>query len=196
MITGIILASGFSNRMGKDKLLIEIEGEKTIERVINACIKSKLDKIIIIYRNEKIKHIANRYGIKAIQNNKADRGQSESMKIGIRNTGKKNSYMFIVGDQPYLDSDTINRLIKEYKDSKSTIAIPYYRKKRGMPLILSNIYRDELLNVSGDKGGRDVIKRNLSDVHIVNIDDEKIGIDIDSIEDLNRLRSFLYDYTF
>lgn len=196
MITGIILASGFSNRMGKDKLLIEIEGEKTIERVINACIKSKLDKIIIIYRNEKIKHIADRYGIKAIQNNKAYKGQSESMKIGIRNTGKKNSYMFIVGDQPYLDSDTINRLIKEYKDSKSTIAIPYYRKKRGMPLILSNIYRDELLNVSGDKGGRDVIKRNLSDVHIVNIDDEKIGIDIDSIEDLNRLRSFLYDYTF
>lgn len=60
------------------------------------------------------------------------------MKIGIRNTGKKSFYMFIVGDQPYLDADTINRLIKEYKDSKSTITIPYYRKKRGMQYIGRN----------------------------------------------------------
>ena len=46
MITGIILASGFSRRMKADKLLIDIEGSALIERVIKACVDSRLDDII------------------------------------------------------------------------------------------------------------------------------------------------------
>ena len=57
MITGIIMASGFSKRMKTDKLTIEIEGMKIIERVIEATISSKLDKIILVYRTEEIRLI-------------------------------------------------------------------------------------------------------------------------------------------
>ena len=187
MITGIILASGFSNRMGKDKLLIEIKGEKIIERVINACIQSNLNKVILVYREQDIKEIAKKYKIKVIQNNQAYKGQSESMKIGIRNTDDDSSYMFIVGDQPFINPETINRLIKEYKDSKSTITIPYYGRERGMPIIISNIYKDELLNVTGDKGGRDIIEKYLQKARIVNIENIKIGKDIDEPQDLDKL---------
>ena len=47
MITGIILASGFSRRMKRDKLLMEIDGIKMAERVIQACNKSSLDDLIL-----------------------------------------------------------------------------------------------------------------------------------------------------
>ena len=55
MITGIILlASGFSiRRMKKDKLLMDIDGEKIVERVIRACVESDLGfEIILIHRKE------------------------------------------------------------------------------------------------------------------------------------------------
>lgn len=191
MITGIILASGFSNRMGKDKLLIEIEGQKTIERVIKACTKSNLDKVILIYRKEEIKEVSEAYKIQAIENKEAHIGQSQSMKLGIKNTDANSSYMFIVGDQPLIDYKTINRLIQEHKESNKTITIPYYNGKRGMPVIISKIHKDELLRVRGDKGGRDMIKRYPENIHIVNIEEEELGIDIDSNEDLNRLKNFL-----
>ena len=75
MITGIIMASGFSNRMGKDKLLIEINGKKIIEWVIIALKDSNLDEIILVYRTEEIKKIGESYGIKTVLNPNAHLGQ-------------------------------------------------------------------------------------------------------------------------
>ena len=187
MITGIIFASGFSRRMGKDKLLLEIEGEKIIERVIRASVESDLDGVILVYRKDEIKEIGKNYGLKTIYNHKADKGQSESMRLGIKNTIESSSYMFIVGDQPFLNSDIINKLIYEYKSSKSSILIPYYNGERGMPMIMSNIYKDELLNVVGDKGGRDIVRKYSHNVHKVNIEEERLGIDIDTIDDLTKI---------
>lgn len=184
MITGIILASGFSNRMGKDKLLIEIEGEKMIERVIKSSIKSELDELIIIYRSDQVKKIADKFNIRAIYNANADKGQSEAIKLGIRNVDPSSSYMFILGDQPFINSETIDLLIKKHREFKTTITIPHYNGKRGMPSILSNRYRDELLNISGDIGGRDLVKKHIKDANIVNITHSRLGVDIDSPEDI------------
>lgn len=184
MITGIILASGFSTRMGEDKLLLEIDGESIIEKVIRAAKKSSLDRLILVYRKEQVGLIGKKYGVKSIYNEKADLGQSQSMKLGIIEAGKTDAYMFIVGDQVFLTAQLINKLIEEYEVCKSTIVIPYFNGKRNMPMIMSSLYKDELLNVVGDKGGRDIVRDNSDQVKQINIEDAKLGIDLDTPEDL------------
>lgn len=187
MITGIILASGFSRRMGRDKLLIDIDGEKIIERVIEACCKSKLDDIILIYRSEEIKEIAIKYNIKTIYNENAHLGQSEGLKLGVKAAIHAESYMFLVGDQPFLTSEIINKLIGEYNQRDSSIILPYYNGHRGMPMIISSLYKEELLDIVGDKGGRDIIRNNPSEVKKVYIEGKNLGIDIDTLDDLKKL---------
>lgn len=191
MITGIILASGFSRRMKRDKLLMEIEGMKLIERVIEACINSNLDDIILVYRVDDLKKIGEKYSIKSIYNEKAHLGQSEGLKLGVREATRADSYMFLVGDQPFLTSELINTLIKEYKESYLPILVPYYNGHRGMPMIISSIFREELLNITGDKGGRDIVQKNISKVKKIYIEEEKLGMDIDNEEDLNILKESL-----
>lgn len=184
MITGIILASGFSRRMGKDKLLLEIDGEKIIEKVVRVCSESNLENIILIYRTIEVKIIGDKYGIKTVYNQNADLGQSEGMKVGINESGNVESYMFFVGDQPFLTSELINKLIKEYIWAKSSILVPYYNGSRGMPMIISYIYKEELLSVVGDKGGRDIVDKHILEAKKVHIEEGKQGIDIDTPEDL------------
>ena len=46
-ITGIILAGGKNSRMGSEKGLLEVEGKKIIERIIQE-VKQVLDEIMII----------------------------------------------------------------------------------------------------------------------------------------------------
>ena len=191
MITGIILASGFSRRMKRDKLLMEIEGKKLIESVIEACINSNLDDIILVYRVDDLKKIGEKYSIKSIYNEKAHLGQSEGLKLGVREATRADSYMFLVGDQPFLTSELINTLIKEYKESYLPILVPYYNGHRGMPMIISSIFREELLNITGDKGGRDIVQKNISKVKKIYIEEEKLGMDIDNEEDLNILKESL-----
>ncbi|WP_353094529.1 nucleotidyltransferase family protein [Tissierella praeacuta] len=188
MITGIILASGFSRRMKKDKLLIEIDGNKLIERVIKACVGSNLDEIILVYRIDEVKEIGEKYNIKTIYNENAHLGQSEGLKLGVKESIGSKSYMFLVGDQPFITSELINRLIKEYNNSDLPILVPYYNGHRGMPMIISSIFKEELLRITGDKGGRDIVKSNIPKVKKVYIEEERQGMDIDSLEDLEALK--------
>jgi len=182
MITGIILASGFSRRMKRDKLLIKVDRESIIERVIKACINSKLDDVILVYRSKEVKEIGEKY------NKDAYLGQSQALKLGMNEAIEANDYMFLVGDQPFLTSEIINILIEEYYNSNLPILVPYYNGIRGMPMIISSIFKEELLKITGDKGGRDIVEKNIFRVKKVYIKEEKIGMDIDTPEDLNIIK--------
>ncbi len=185
MITGIILASGFSNRMGKDKLLMKIKGMPMIEIVIQQAIKSKLDEVILVYRVNEVKKLGIKYGVKLVYNPKAHLGQSEGLKLGIKEA-KPGAYMFLMGDMPFITEDLINRLIGEFIEDESNIIVPYYNNKRGMPTIFPYELREELLTIEGDIGGREVIKNNPFLVKKVYIDNCILGLDIDTQEEYKR----------
>lgn len=188
MVIGIILASGFSRRMGKDKLLMEIDGVKMIESVIKKAKDSSLDEIILIYRKERVGNIGREYNIKTLYNPRAGLGQSEGLKLAVKNASDWAAYMFLVGDQPFITSLLIDSLINEYKRDEESIIVPYYDGKRGMPTIFPSSFREELLKIKGDKGGRDIIDKNPFSIRKVYIDNEELGFDIDSLEDLKKYK--------
>lgn len=184
MITGIIMASGFSKRMGHNKLLHKVDGVRIIERVIRNCKGSSLDEIMLVYRDKEIGDIGKGYDIKTIYNPKAILGQSESMKLGIKAAGEYSEFMFLMGDQPFITKGLINQLINEHINNEQYIIVPYYNNKRGNPTIFPSRFREELLNVEGDKGGRDIINKYNFLVKRIDVADEKLGRDIDREEDL------------
>lgn len=189
MITGIIMASGFSKRMERNKLTLKINEDFVIERVIKAAKESKLDDIILVYHHEKIREIGLKYGINTVYNSCPEKGQSESMKIGINaSTSKTKAFMFMVGDQPLLDFQTINILIDHFNSSNSEIVVPIFNKKRGNPTVFSSKFKKELLKVEGDKGGRTIIEKNINQVKFVNIENTKAGLDIDTWDEYLRVK--------
>ncbi len=187
MISGIIMASGFSSRMGQNKLLMEIGGESILERVIKACKDSLLDEIILVYRQDEIKKLGEKFGLITVYNSDAEKGQSSAVIHGVKSSRNGNGFMFFVGDQPYLDSGVINNLIQEYKKSQNMIVAPYYNHKLGMPIIFPPIFKDALLKVEGDKGGRQIIKDYPDLVKKIFYKDELKGIDIDTFEDYTKI---------
>lgn len=189
MISGIILGSGFSKRMKTNKLIIEVDGTSIIERVINAAKESLLDEIILVYRTEEIKKIGEKHNIKTLYNANAHLGQSESVKLGIKESGDCEGYMFLVGDQPFLNKDVIDRLIKTYRENPKMIVVPFFNNAFGMPIIFPSYFKEDLLKIQGDKGGREIIQGNPHLLKKVHFRDEILGFDVDTIEDLNRINN-------
>lgn len=188
MITGIIMASGFSKRMNKDKLTLSIDGELIIEKVIKAARSSKLDEIILVYQKDQIKEVASKYDIKTVFNPSPEKGQSESMKLGIRASDlNTKAFMFIVGDQPLLNFQTIDIIIDVFNKNNIEIVVPIYNGEKGSPTIFSSNLKDELLKVEGDKGGRKIIQEMLDRVKYVSIEDYKVGLDIDTWDEYQQL---------
>ena len=90
--------------------------------------------------------------------------------------------MFLVGDQPFLSHETINRLIEVFNRDKKCIIIPVYSGTRGNPVIFPAFLKKELLGLEGDCGGRIVAEGMESLVKLVPLEDGLEGMDIDTRE--------------
>jgi len=189
MISGIILASGFSKRMEQEKLLLPVDGIALVERVIRAARASRLDDIILIYQKEEIKNIGRKYGISTVYNGRAGEGQSAAIKLGINAAQPKtDAFMFMVGDQPFLTPSTINILMDTNKCDPHSIIVPVYNGIRGNPVLFPAAMKDLLLDLDGDRGGRVLIEKMPDRVNLVSIDEEMLGTDVNTAEDYFRIK--------
>ena len=66
-MNGIILAAGFSRRMGDNKLLMEYKGKTIIESVIETIKKSKVTNLILVAKDDKIIEIGKKLNIKTVK---------------------------------------------------------------------------------------------------------------------------------
>ncbi|SEG15677.1 selenium-dependent molybdenum hydroxylase system protein, YqeB family [Caloramator fervidus] len=186
MVSIVILASGFSKRMNENKLLLEYKGLPLIEWVIRNAKNSKADEVLIVYKDDEVKKIAERYSVKPIYNINPEYGQSQSIKLGFENVNVKDGVMFLPGDMPLFSCDYINNLIDEYEKNKE-ITVPFILNTIKAPCIFPYIYKDEFLDLKGDIGGKVIIKRFEEKLNRVYFKDIKIFYDVDYKEDIKRL---------
>lgn len=186
-MNGIILASGFSNRMGANKLLMKINGEEIIRRVIKEIKKSNIRKIILVAREEAIINIGKEEGIIVVKNDDAHLGQSTSIILGVNSSDLDTNFMFFCGDQPFIDSNSINVLIDSSRKMIGKIIVPTVDSKTGSPVIFPSSFKSDLISLEGDIGGKKVIKNNKNIVEYIAINNKLFLEDIDTPEDYCRL---------
>lgn len=182
-MNGIILASGFSTRMGKNKLLMKINNEEIIRRVIKEVKKSNISNVILVAREKEVLDIGKEENINVVENINADLGQSSSIKYGVSNSDIDEDFMFFCGDQPFIDYNSINKLIEASKELNDSIVVPNIGKRTGSPVIFSKKLKNELSLLNGDVGGKEIIKKNKDKVIYVEISNELFFEDIDTKED-------------
>jgi molybdenum cofactor cytidylyltransferase len=187
MLSCIVMASGYSKRLGRDKIFFKYFGKTLLEITIERLKKTSISEIIVVYRDHKAAEIANRYGVKAVYNHKAELGQSESIKAGILHADmNSDGYMFTVVDQPLMKSETVQRLIDIFEKNDKKIVLPKSYKKRGNPVVFPKTYRSELLSLSGDTGGKIILEREKENLLYLKVKDEEL-FDIDTEEDIEFL---------
>ena len=185
LISAIIMAAGFSRRMGENKLLMKYNNKFLIEHTLDIISKCNFNDKVIVTQYDKIKIIGENLNFKVIINDYPNKGQSESIKLGIKNCKESEGYMFFVGDQPLLNKNDIEKLIEVFNEDTNYIVIPKYKEYCGNPVIYPKQYKNHILNLEGDKGGKSIIKSS-DKVKYVNVCENTL-FDIDNIDDFNNL---------
>jgi len=189
MISGIILASGLSSRMKREKLTLAVEGIPMLELVIRAATASTLDEILLVYQKDAIRDLGQKYLLTLVHNSHPEYGQSAAVKAGVIGAcPESDGFMFLVGDQPYVSAVTIDRLITVFKKDMSRIVVPLYGRRRGNPVIFPSSLKRELLSLEGDKGGRAIIDKMQNLISIVAIQDEREAMDVDTDEAYEKIK--------
>ena len=114
-ITGVILAGGKNSRMGTDKGLLMVEGEKIIERIIDA-MKPVVDEIMIISNGNNY----NNLGYKVYSDIIKECGPMGGIHtaLSFSNTEKN---LIVSCDMPLLDSETFKIIVENSNECEIVI---------------------------------------------------------------------------
>lgn len=186
MISAILLAAGQSKRMGEPKQLMPFQQSTIVEQAIDNLLGSAANEVIVVvgYRAEDVIKAIAAKPIQLAVNPDYEHGMSTSIIAGLKRLHSEvEAVMLALGDQPLVNSQTINRLIDEFRDHDEGIAIPTYQGRRGHPIIFAIKYKEQLLKLKGDVGGRQIIKDHPNDVLEVAVNAESVIADFDTRSD-------------
>ncbi len=189
MIWAMILAAGESKRMGKPKLLLPY-GEKTIiETIVETIVSSNVENTLVILGSdrEKIEEKIRNSPVKIVYNSNFRSGMLSSVQCGFKAVPEETRAVLVVlGDQPKISADVINKLIDAYKSSGKGIVLPVYKKERGHPVLIDVKYGEEVENLSPEVGLRGTVYNHPEDILEVDIETPSIFQDIDDESDYKR----------
>lgn len=197
LVSAILLGAGESKRMGNDKLKLPW-GKKTVfERCLDVLLQSELGEVVVVLRvwtkefEERIRRYPSftRKKIKVVVNPEYQKGMSTSILRGLKYLYPDSEGILIaLGDQPLLKPRTINALIHAFFHGVGKIVVPFYKGRRGNPILFDRRYIKDLMNLRGDMGGRLIIERHPDKVIRVRTRSGGVIKDIDTWEDYKKLK--------
>lgn len=190
-VVGVILAAGGSRRLGRPKQLLELDGRPILDIVLGHAARSRLESIVLVLGSgaERIVPALQDRGQRVVINPDYASGQSTSLRAGITALPEHAlAVLVLLGDQPEVTSDTIDRLVASMETHSAEIVMPSYAGIPGNPVLFRRSVFPELIEISGDRGARDVINAKRDAVAHIPFPDLSPPLDVDTEEDYDRLK--------
>lgn len=186
MISAILLGAGQSQRLGMDKLSLPWGRRSILEHCFKILLESDVQACIVVLGagNKGTRNLFQGRNVKVVINPDSRKGMSSSIRRGIVAVPPKSEGILIaLGDQPFLKTRTVNVLIHVFNQAMGGIVIPSFLGRRGHPVIFHRKYKEELLKLKGDVGGRSIVERHPEDVRVVPVKSAGVVKDLDTWED-------------
>jgi molybdenum cofactor cytidylyltransferase len=187
-VSGVVLAAGSSTRFGgpRPKQLAEIEGESLVRRTVRSALQSRLEEVIVVvgFQADKVREALDGLDVRLVENKEYERGQSTSVKAGLKRvSAAADAAMFVPVDQPLLSAEVIDQLLDAYQESGGPIVVPVFGDRRGAPTMFDRALFPELRKIAGDEGGRQLFGRYGHAIVEVALESEQPLLDIDDLDD-------------
>ena len=183
----VTLAAGLGSRFGGSKLETEIDGFPLYIRALRRMQAFAGFPSYLVAGPGHMAEAAPEYGVTPVENRDPRKGISHSLKLGLHraledNPGLK-GVLFSVCDQPWLDSATIQQIFNTAALHPGCIVCAGRGQERGNPVLWDRKYFPELMNLEGDRGGKQIMEKYKEKVRVVQAGEKELR-DIDVREDL------------
>ena len=184
----VILAAGTGTRFGGNKLSALVRGRPLYEHTLERMQAFGSFPAFLVTGSEEIAAAAERMGITPVWNHEPERGISHSLILGLKSAldcrPELEGVLFSVCDQPGLRTSTLQCIFNTGMRHPGSIVCAGSGRRTGNPVLWDRKYFQELFNLTGDEGGRQVMRRHEESLRIVQADPEELK-DIDRKEDLS-----------
>ena len=188
-IGAVILAAGGSTRLGKAKQLLTFRGETLIRRIVRAATEAGCEPIVVVVGDtgDEIRQEIGAARVTVVENTEWQRGLGTSIRRGLRQiAGAADGVVLLTCDQPFVDGGVIAELIATQRETGKPIIASRYANTLGVPALFDRDCFKALLALPDDSGAKKLIEEQADTVATIQF--EQAAIDIDTPEDLERLK--------
>tara|TARA_B100000809_G_scaffold266357_1_gene328690 strand:+ start:16004 stop:16618 length:615 start_codon:yes stop_codon:yes gene_type:complete len=187
----LILAAGKSSRIGAPKQLLPWGKTTLLGNAIEQALVIPDAEVFVVlgaYRQSIQKEIS-KYKIEVIINENWDDGIGSSIAKAINEIESSSAcrqVLIILADQPFVDSDYLNKLLNSYKKEMAEIMATTYKDVAGVPVVFSKKYFHELKRLKGDQGAKSLMYRHKSNLTFCSV--FSMFEDVDTLESYHELK--------
>ena len=170
----ILLAAGLSRRFGSNKLLHPVDGIPLYRRGMDRLTALRREqpdrfRLYLVSRWPELLAAGTAQSWTVLEHPNSEAGLSSSLQLGLSaaldGAGPEDCFAFFVCDQPWLRRETIRAFLDGFEASGKGMGCLCCGNTPGNPAVFTRRYAPELLSLSGDKGGRQVLRTHPEDVY-------------------------------
>ncbi len=192
-VAGVVLAAGSSTRMGRNKLLLELDGESLLRRAVSRAVAANLDPVIVVVGFEADRVLEELAGLPhtAVVNPDYQQGLNRSLQTGIRAVPLVAAGVLVMlADMPHVTTEMIATMGLRYRQTGARLVISDYDGVLAPPMLYGRSLFGELEAMRGSGCGKDVVRRHRSEAEVVSWPATALA-DLDLPEDYERARAGL-----
>ena len=186
-VAAVVLAGGASRRFGGNKLAAAVGELSLLESSLRAPLRAGLAHVIVVtgaYHDALAPMLA-RWPVQVVQNPDWETGMSTTLRAGLAALDASiNAAVLCLADQPYLPPSVVTGLVEAWRRGRAPIVAPVAGGARRNPVLFDRRLFPELMAVSGDEGGRSVVRRHEAMMEAVPCAETAWFRDIDSQQDI------------
>jgi molybdenum cofactor cytidylyltransferase len=164
-VTGLVLAAGGSERLGRPKQLLPYGEATLLDHVLAVARECAFDQLLCVIGGsaEEIRERVGLHGATVVENKQFGEGCSSSIAAALNAVNPKtDALVLMLGDQPGVTPAVVRGLIENRGDAP--LAAIAYDDGRGHPLAFARSMFGELAALPGDKGVWKLLDRHAREV--------------------------------
>ena len=182
----IIMASGLSERYGRDKLLEKLDGREIILHTAG-CLTAAEFRPLIVTRSAEVKALADREGIRCVLH--SGPRKSDTIHTGLEYLEPDLAgYLFMPGDQPLVQPESLKRMAEQFRKNPERAVRLSFEGTGGSPVLFPAFCREKLMAYTGDRGGTAVLKAEQIPCDCVEAESAWELWDVDTPENMEKAR--------
>ena len=182
---GILLAAGFSRRFGTNKLLHPLADGIPLALAAARRLRAALPAVLAVVNPDDpgLAELLERDGFPVAICPRAQDGMGASLAWAVGQTARADAWIVALADMPFIQPATIAR-VADAIEQPTTLAVPVFCGRRGHPVGFGRAHFEALIRLTGDDGGRAILRDHAEQVRWLACEDPGILTDIDTPADL------------
>lgn len=195
-VFAVVPAAGHSRRMGRHKLLLTVQGQTVIRRLVEVLMSAGVDNLFVLVREDdralRAELATTAARVRTVPESTPDMRASVALLLAAIeseiNPTERDAWLLSPADHPVLKVAVVRSLLQAWSAGCGPILVPTCEGRRGHPTLFAWQFASQVGSIPANHGLDWLLRQQAAAVVELPMDEPDVLLDLDTPADYERLR--------